>query len=414
MKAWTPDANILDPDIFPAEKGPPHALFHAWRQSDPVHWNPVNPSYVPNVPAASMTKGFWVLTRYEDVFEVSRDQARFSSHDEGFVIWDLEAQELAMHQANFMGMRPVDHAAVKQVVLPAFSPRSLEVMIPQINRLAREIVDDIAARGSCEFVFEVASKLPVYVFCELMGIPESYRARVVELGNAMADVETRAEHSLDPTFQLFAIAEELSAQKKKSPDGSLLSVLVHDTELGLNQLNIDMLFLVFAIAGHETTRSTAAHFMHLMSAYPEQYRLLLSDVDKHLENAIEEVLRFTSTTTNFRRTATMDTEVGGHPVKKGDKIYLSYAAANRDPAVFENPDVFDITRANARKHLSFGTGPHVCIGARLARLELHALLKQIVTRIPDYQVRGEPEWLRSIWFNAIISLPISFTAETTG
>ena len=319
-----------------------------------------------------------------------------------------------MHQANFMGMRSVDHAAVKQVVLPAFSPKSLEVMIPQINRLAREIVDDIAAKGSCEFVFEVASKLPVYVFCELMGIPESYRAKVVELGNAMADVETRAEHSLDPTFQLFAIAEELSAQKKKSPDGSLLSVLVHDTELGLNQLNIDMLFLVFAVAGHETTRSTAAHFMYLMSAYPEQYRLLLSDVDKHLENAIEEVLRFTSTTTNFRRTATMDTEVGGHPVKKGDKIYLSYAAANRDPAVFETPDVFDITRANARKHLSFGTGPHVCIGARLARLELHALLKQIVTRIPDYQVSGEPAWLRSIWFNAIIGLPISFTAETTG
>lgn len=181
--------------------------------------------------------------------------------------------------------------------------------------------------------------------------------------------------------------------------------------LGLSQLYINMLFIVFAVAGHETTRSTAAHFMYLMSAHPTQYQLLLSDIDKHLENAIEEVLRYTSTTTNFRRTATVDTDIGGLPVKKGDKIYLSYAAANRDPAVFDDPDIFDITRANARKHLSFGTGPHVCIGARLARMELQALLKQILIRIPDFQVAGEPEWLRSIWFNAITRLPITFTPE---
>jgi cytochrome P450 len=152
--------------------------------------------------------------------------------------------------------------------------------------------------------------------------------------------------------------------------------------------------------------------MYLMQAHPDQYRLLLSDVDAHLENAIEEVLRFTTTTTQFRRTATVDTDIGGHAVKKGDKIYMSYAAANRDPAVFENPHAFDITRANARKHIAFGTGPHVCIGAQLARLELKALLKQIVTRIPDYRISGEPEWLRSIWFNAITRLPITFTRES--
>ena len=247
-----------------------------------------------------------------------------------------------------------------------------------------------------------------------MGIPEARRARVVDLGNAMADVETRSEHSLDPMLELFAISEELSAEKRRRPDGSLMSVLVHDQTLGLSQVNINMLFIVFAIAGHETTRSTAAHFMYLMSQHPEQYALLLSDVDAHLENAIEEVLRYTSTTTNFRRTATVDTEIGGRQVRKGDKIYLSYAAANRDPSVFESPDVFDITRANARKHLAFGTGPHVCIGARLARMELHALLKQILTRIPDYRIDGEPEWLRSIWFNAITKLPIAFTPDRAG
>ena len=411
MKSWPADANILDPDIFPAEKGPPHALFETWRASDPVHWNPATPAYVPTVPASSMTKGFWVLTRYQDVFDVSRDQERFSSYDEGFVIWDLEEQELALHRANFMGMRPAEHTAVKHVVMPAFAPKAMQAMGPEIDRLAREIVDDIAARGGCEFVFEVASKLPVYTFCELMGIPHDLRAEVVDLGNAMADVETRAEHSIDPMLRLFAISEALSEEKRRQPDGSLMSLMVNDQTVGLNQMNINMLFIVFAIAGHETTRSTAAHFMYLMSTHPEQYRLLLSDIDKHLENAIEEVLRYSSTTTNFRRTATMDTEIGGHAVKKGDKIYLSYAAANRDPAVFENPDLFDITRPNARKHLSFGTGPHVCIGARLARMELQALLKEILVRIPDFKVSGDPEWLRSIWFNAITGLPISFTPE---
>ena len=407
-----PDTNLLDPAIFPTLKGPPHALFDAWREAEPVHWNPTTPDYVPTVPASSMTKGFWVLTRYQDVFDVSRDQDRFSSYDEGFVIWDLEPEELALHRANFMGMRPADHSAVKQVVLPAFSPKAMQVIVPELDRLAREIVDEIAGRGECEFVFDVASKLPVYSFCELMGIPEDLRATVVDLGNAMADVETRAERSLDPMIQLFGISERLSAEKRQRPDGTLMSVLVNDQTLGLSQMNINMLFVVFSIAGHETTRSTAAHFMYLMSAYPDQYRLLLSDIDTHLENAVEEVLRFTSTTTNFRRTATADTDIGGHPVKAGDKIYMSYAAANRDPSVFENPHVFDITRANARRHLAFGTGPHVCIGARLARLEIQALLKQILTRIPDFRVSGEPEWLRSIWFNAITRLPIAFTPES--
>jgi cholest-4-en-3-one 26-monooxygenase len=174
---------------------------------------------------------------------------------------------------------------------------------------------------------------------------------------------------------------------------------------------LNMIFVVFAVAGHETTRSTAVHFMNLMREHPDQYRLLRSDPAKYLENAIEEVLRYTSTTTNFRRTATMDTEIGGTPVKKGDKIYLSYAAANRDPAVFKDPHKFDITRENAKRHIAFGTGPHVCIGARLARIELHALLLRILERMPDYELAGQPEWLASIWFNAITKFPIRYSAR---
>lgn len=190
-----------------------------------------------------------------------------------------------------------------------------------------------------------------------------------------------------------------------------MSAMVNDTTLKLDPMQINQFFLVFAMAGHETTRSTAAHFINLMARDPDQYELLRGDLDAHLDNAIDEVLRYTSTTTNFCRTAMLDTEISGQPVKKGDKIYMSYAAANRDPEQFEDPHRFDITRSNAKRHLAFGVGPHVCVGARLARMQLRALIREIVTRLPDIHPSREPEWLRSIWFNAIISMPVEFTPE---
>ena len=411
MRNYTFDSNILDPTIFPDERGAPHALFDMWRNDDPVHWNPPTKDYVTQVPGSKMERGFWVLTKHKDVCDVSMDQKRFSSYEDGFVIWDVSPDELERQRANFMGMKPVDHTAVRRVMMSSFMPKALQQMQPKIDKLAKEIVDSIADRGDCEFVFDVAAKLPVYTFCELMGIPESYRDVVTELGNQMADVETRGQLEVNPAIRLSQIAEELSEMKRSNPDDLLLSTIVNSKELNLSQMEINQFFSVFAIAGHETTRSSASHFIYLMNKNPDQYQLLLSDVDKYLENAVDEVLRFTSTTTNFRRTATEDVELGGHIVRKGEKVYLSYAAANRDPAIFPDPHKFDITRKNASKHLAFGIGPHVCIGARLARNQLSALLRQIVTRLPDIKLDGEAEWLRSIWFNAIIKLPVKFTPE---
>ncbi|MCW1384904.1 cytochrome P450 [Novosphingobium sp. KCTC 2891] len=403
--------NLLDPGLFPAEQGPPHHLFDKWRATDPVHWNPPNPHYVNAMPGSSGVKGFWVLTRYKDVYDVSMNQELFSSHENGIVVWDFEGEGLERQRANFMSMKPADHTAVKKVIMPPFMPKALNEIAPQIERLAAEIIDSVASRGHCEFVFDVASRLPIATFCELMGIPEHYRNQVADYGNALADVESRSTHSLDPTIGLFGIAQELAAEKRRNPDGRLLSAMVNDTTLNLDPMAINQFFLVFAMAGHETTRSTAVHFINLMNRFPDQYALLRSDFDAHIDNAIDEVLRYTSTTTNFTRTALADTEIGGHPVRKGDKIYMSYAAANRDPAMFQDPHRFDITRENAKRHLAFGAGPHICVGARLAKMQLRALLAQIVSRIPDIHPVGEPEWLRSVWFNAIIRMPVEFTPE---
>lgn len=211
--------NLLDPSLFPAEQGPPHRLFDAWRASDPVHWNPENPDYVNAMPNSSGVTGFWVLTRYKDVFDVSMNQELFSSHENGIVVWDFEGQELERQRSNFMSMKPTDHSAVKKVIMPPFMPRALAEIAPEIEKLAAEIVGSVADKGSCEFVFEVASRLPIITFCELMGIPEQYRDRVADYGNALADVESRTTHSLDPAMGLFALAQELAEEKRRNPDG---------------------------------------------------------------------------------------------------------------------------------------------------------------------------------------------------
>ena len=416
MSALPADTNLADPELIPSQNGSPFALFAKWREEDPVHWNPPNPEYGTHLPGASLSQGFWVLTRYEDVFEVSRGQTRFTSHDGSPVIWDFEPPQLAMQQAGFMGMKPEQHAQVKRLVMPPFAPRELAAMAPEVDEVAKEIVDGIASKGSAEFVFDVASKLPVYTFCKLVGIKDEMRDHVAVLGNKIADIEGRSIDDKDDNsamFQLFAIAQQLAEEKRQNPDKYMMSRLVNGSVDGarLDEMQINMFFIVLAIAGHETTRNTAGHFIRLMGEHPDQFELLMSDLDRYLPGAIDEVLRYSPPVVKFRRTVTEDTEIGGQPVKKGDKIYLSYPAANRDPSVFEDPDRFDITRGNASKHLAFGTGPHVCIGARLATMQLRALLTEIYTRIPDIRIDGEMEWLRSIWFSGVMKMPVSFTPE---
>ena len=409
-------SNLIDPELIPAGGGPPHELFDAWRESDPVHWNPPSDSYRTPMPHASLDKGFWVLTRHQDIVDVSRNQELFSSHEGSPVIWDFEPPQLEQQRAGLMGMKPADHMAVKKLVMPPFAPGELAAFHPEIDRVARAIVDSVAGQGKCEFVFDVASRLPVYTFCKLLGVPDRLRETVFALGNQTADTENpgyRGE-SGSAFFALFRIAQELAAEKRAAPDGSMLSRLVHGEVDGeqLDELNIQMFFVTLSIAGHETTRSTAAHFVRLMHDHPEQYELLRSDIGRHLPNAIEEVLRHSPPVVKFRRTVMEDTEIGGQRVAKGDKIYLSYPAANRDPSVFPDPHRFDITRENAARHLAFGSGPHFCLGSRLARYQLQALLGQIVTRIPDIHPDGETEMLKSIWFNAIVRMPVAFTPES--
>lgn len=407
--------NLMNADLIPSLKGPPHALFAKWREEDPVHWNPPPEpgSYESSQPGSTVRKGFWVLTRYDDVSAASRDQKLFSSYEGGPIIWDFEGPYLERQRASLMGMHSDRHMQFKRLIVPAFAPRVLAAFEPLVETVAREIIDDIAARGECEFIMEVASRLPVYTFCKILGVPDEDRNLIFRLGNALADVEGHGGDQEPVLAELFLYANQLAERKRLAPDNSMMSMAVNGTVDGdrLADDEVAMFFVVMSIAGHETTRSTAAHFIRLMNEHPDQYTLVVADPDKYLPNAIDEVLRHAPPVIQFRRTATADTELGGHPIAKGDKVYLSYPAANRDPAIFEDPERFDILRANAGRHLSFGIGPHICLGARLAKTQLFHLLKQIVTRIPDIRMSGENEYLRSVWFNAIMKMPVRFEPE---
>jgi cytochrome P450 len=408
----TGDLNLADPELLVKGNGPPFEMLARWRKEDPVHWNPPPPGYDNPNPQFRMDKGFWVLTRYEDVYDASRKPLLFSSAVGGATIWDLEGSWLEAQRAGMLGMDPPKHVRVKSLVVTPFMPRKIDAFTPEMEAVVRELVDDVASRGECEFVYDIAARLPVYTFCVLMGIPVEQRQRVFEMGNAYADIENphdmRAIH-----FEMDALATKLADEKRKAPDETMMSAYANAVVDGkpLSQREITMFFTTIAVAGHETTRNTATHFVRLMAQYPDQRALLLSDIDKYLTNAIHEVLRFSPPVIEFRRTTTEDIELRGKQIKKGDKIYFSYASVNRDEDVFEDPDRFDITRHNADKHLSFGIGQHACLGARLALKQLHLLLKELYTRLPDIEPTEAPDYINSIMFHGLRTMPVRFTPE---
>ncbi|MDJ0849591.1 MAG: cytochrome P450 [Myxococcota bacterium] len=406
------DVDLADPNNVVRYGGAPVDYFAVLRREDPVHWNELTEAGRQEVP--TLKRGFWVLTRYDDIVRASKDHAYFSSHIGGPVLWDLEEVEGALEtqRAGMMGMDPPDHSRYRKLVAPPFTPRSIAKLEPVIQKKATEIVDAVASRGRCDFVMDLGWDLPMTMMCEFMGVPHEDRQMMFELSTAAATPEgkTREEHQA-ATGGLVSYALDLAARKRKNPDDGLVSRYANGEIEGaqLNDLEIGIFFTTLSIASHETTRNTSNHFMRLLSLHPDQKALLLGDLDDLLPNAIEETLRHSPPVMQFRRTMAQDLELRGKKLRKGDKIYMSYVSANRDEDVFPEPDRYDITRENAREHLAFGSGNHFCLGAGLARMQLRVLFKEILTRLPDIHVVGPPERLTTVWFDAIQRMEVEFT-----
>lgn len=413
------DLNLADPLELAAHGIPPHDYFEVLRRAAPVHWNPPPPDD-PRGHRRLIYKGFWVLSKYEDVKLASRDYARFSAWKGSVVLFDVEdmigfdgqpggAAALEAQRAGLMGMDPPDHASFRRLIQGVFTPRRVAALEPKIQAHARRIVDDFACAGGSEFVMDTAAQLPVLVLCDLMGVPQEDREQYFRWANAIANIEDPTIDQFTIGFELLAYCQELVERKRAHPDDSMLSAyanaVIDDHELTDDQ--IAMFFVTLSIAGHETTRNTTAHFVRLMDEHPEQKALLLEDLDARLPNAIDEVLRYSPPVMDFRRTATQDVELRGTTIREGDKVYLSYISANRDEDIFEDPHRFDILRPNASDHLSFGVGPHYCLGAGLARTQLRVLLGELYRRLPDVAVTEPPTWIPTVWFNALARMPVS-------
>ncbi len=374
----------------------------------------------PEVPFAETGPGYYALVRHADIVEASRRQEVFSSSRGATSIADLPA-EFNEYFGSMINMDDPRHARLRRIVSRTFTPRMIARFEDDVRRAATAIVDDLLATGPCDFVSNVAARLPLKIICDMMGVPDDQYEMVLANSNIIlsgADPEFLSEDMDEVVVQLLgagqALADlvtSLAATRAKAPREDLVSALVTANIDGeqLTSAELASFFVLLVVAGNETTRTALSHALMLLTEFPEQRALLLADLEGRIGGAVEEIVRYASPVLFMRRTLIRDYTMNGQDYREGDKVALFYYSANRDEAVFTDPERFDITRS-PNPHVGFGApGPHFCLGAHLARRELTVMLRELLTRVPDITA-GEPDRLLSSFVNGIKRLPCQFTA----
>ncbi len=400
----TSTIDLLDLDRF--QRLEHHEMFTRLRAEDPVSWHEERDG-----------AGFWNVVRHEDVITVSRDSELYSSERGGVSIIDPEGAGFDTRGVMMLYTDPPKHTRYRLLVNKGFTPRMIGLLEQYLRHRSQLIVDNVIERGTCDFVVDLASELPLQAIAEIMGVPQEDRRLLFEWSNAMIGSE-------DPEFQrdgeavaqeasaaLYAYANELAKERQRDPRDDIVTKLINAEVDGekLSELEFDMFMLLLAVAGNETTRNATAWGMWALMQHPEQYAALREDPDARMKPAIEEILRWASPVYHFRRTTTRAAELGGREFAEGDKVVMWYISANRDEAVFDDPFRFDITR-DAEEQVAFGGGGHhFCLGANLARMELQLIFREILERIPDMHTVEEPQVLRSNFIGGVKHMPVAFT-----
>lgn len=359
--------------------------------------------------------GYYAVTRYADVLTASKTPEVFSSAAGAVSILDMPA-EMNEYFGSMISMDDPRHARLRRIVSGTFTPKMLNQVLDQVAATAAEVVEKVRGAGVIDFVAEVSSPFPLIVVCDLMGIPESERQMVLEQSNIIlsgGDPEFIPEGT-DPVTaflgagsQLVELMNGLAAERRERPTDDLTSALVN-TAVDGEQLSGDELasfFILLSVAGHETTRNGISHGVRLLGEHPDQRAIWQGDPGV-TTTAVDEVVRVASPVVWMRRTLTRDAELSGVQLHEGDKVLLFYGSANRDDAVFADPERFDVRR-DPNPHVGFGgPGPHFCLGAHLARREIALLVGELFRQVPDFQLAGPPEQLRSNFINGIKHLPV--------
>ncbi|WP_406302581.1 cytochrome P450 [Streptomyces sp. NBC_00885] len=391
-----PEINLVDPKLY--SDGDPFVQWRWLRANEPMYWHP--PTDLP---------GFWALTRYDDIRAAYRDSETFSSA-QGILLRPAD------HGADPGGGRTLAltdaprHGQLRGLVDKWFAVRSVRAIEAEMHDVARDVIDKALELGSCDFVADIAARVPLYVICKMLGVPRSDWDRLYTLTSqafGAGDAATRRFAHLD----ILGYFEELQEEKADDPADDLVSVLATASVDG-KPLDADDIILNcnnLLVGGTENTRIAAAGGMLALLEHPEQWQRLSED-QALLPGAVEEILRWTSTATHIMRTAVRPAEIHGRRVEVGDRVTFWLPSANRDETIFDEPDRFDITR-QPNRHLSLGYGEHFCLGSMLARVELRLLYKELLARSIRVELDGEPKLLDSIVVNGPELMPVKLIAS---
>jgi cholest-4-en-3-one 26-monooxygenase len=397
------DVNLADPGNFVPSV--PHEMFDVLRREAPVWFHP----------GTDQIEGFWCIVKYADITDLSRDYHHYSSARGGITLHDAPEEDLEMQRQMMLIMDPPQHTKLRLLVNKGFTPRMVGRLEEHIRDVTKTIVDDVASRGECDFVVDVAAELPLQVIAEMMGVPQEDRYKVFDWSNRMIGSEdpeysVSREDAIGAATEMFMYSTQLAAEKRAHPGDDIISALLQAEVDGnrLSDTEFNLFFQLLAVAGNETTRNLISHGMLALVEHPEQREKLMADRSL-LPGAVDEMLRCASPVMYMRRTAQSDMELRGAHIKEGDKLALWYISANRDEDVFDAPHRFDITRS-PNEYVAFGGGgPHFCLGANLAKLEIRAMFEELLERLPDLELAGDVARLRSNFINGIKHMPVKFT-----
>ncbi|MDR8415177.1 cytochrome P450 [Nonomuraea sp. 3-1Str] len=390
------------------EQAVPHDQLAYLRRNAPVHWHEVPDD-----------TGFWAVTRYHDVKAISRDTRTWSTEIGTAFIRTQTPEFIEVAGLMLLNMDPPKQTRYRRLVSAGFTPRTIARLKDQVRRRAERIADSVLDKGGeVEFVTDVAEYLPLQMICDLVGVPEEDHAKIFEWSNRMVgfqdpDFRTTPEDGEIAAAEIFGYCDGLVDERRKNPRDDILTHLVQAEIDGdrLTREEIDAFFVILCVAGNETTRNLIAHAMNALIEHPGSYRELAGHLDDERlwHTATEEFLRWGSSIHNFRRTATCDTELHGRRIAEGEKVVTFYMSANHDETVFADPYTFDIRR-DPNDHVTFGGGgPHFCLGANLARLQITCMIRELLRRFPAAEHAGPVRRMRSDFINGIKHMPVRFT-----
>jgi cholest-4-en-3-one 26-monooxygenase len=388
------------------ERGEADDMLRVLRDAAPVY-----PEHPPGGPAV------WNITRHADVLAVIRDARLFSSVPPPERASDVPSPAIPgqpdARASMMLSMDAPRHTRHRRLVNRGFTPRRIERLAPFFEEQAQRLIDEVIEQGECEFMGDVAARLPRLAIAEVMGIAPAERAQLFDwYERHLADLASGRDHQAS-LIEFFDYVNSLARERRASPREDILTTLASADVDGdrLSEIELYMFMLLLWYAGTETVQLTAGSGTHALMTNPDQYARLRAE-PALLDSAVEEILRWASPFYAFNRTVTEDTEFRGQAMARGDQVTFWVASANRDESVFDDPCRFDITRS-PNEHLSFAPGgPHFCLGAGLARLELRAIFRALAERVPELRPAGSPAWARSRLFRGFTRLPVSFGSGT--